>query len=45
MEAYILDVLHISSGRASMDLGTDYGYTFSFSRSGITETGIKNNFL
>ena len=45
-EAYILYVLCIHSGRAWMDLGTDYRvYLFSFSRSGITEDGITDDFL
>ena len=44
--AYILYVLRIPSGRAWMDLSTDYGvYFFSFSRSGITEDGITDDFL
>ena len=46
MKAYIPYVLHIPSGRAWKDLGTDYGvYFFSFSRSGITEDGITDDFL
>ena len=45
-EAYIPYVLCIPSGRTWMDLGTDYGvYLFSFSRSGITEDGITDDFL
>ena len=45
-EAYIPYVLRIPSGRAWMDLLTDYGvYLFSFSRSGITEDGIMDDFL
>ena len=45
-KAYIPYVLHIPSGHAWMDLGTDYGvYLFSFSRSGITEDGITDDFL
>ena len=45
-EAYIPYVLRIPSGCAWMDLGTDYGvYLFSFSRSGITEDGITDDFL
>ena len=46
MKAYIPYVLRIPSGHAWMDLGTDYGvYFFSFSRSGITEDGITDDFL
>ena len=46
MEVYIPYVLRIPSGRTWMDLGTDYGvYLFSFSRSGITEDGITDDFL
>ena len=45
-KAYIPYVLRIPSSRAWMDLGTDYGvYLFSFSRSGITEDGIMDDFL
>ena len=45
-EVYIPYVLRIPSGRTWMDLGTDYGvYLFSFSRSGITEDGITDDFL
>ena len=45
-EAYIPYVLCIPSGRAWMDLGTDYGvYLFSFSQSGITKDGITDDFL
>ena len=45
-KAYILYVLRIPSGRAWKDLGTNYGvYLFLFSRSGITEDGITDDFL
>ena len=45
-KAYIPYVLRIPSGCTWMDLGTDYGvYFFSFSRSGITEDGITDDFL
>ena len=45
-EVFIPYVLHIPSGRTWMDLGTDYGvYLLSFSRSGITEDGITDDFL
>ena len=45
-KAYIPYVLHIPSGSAWKDLGTNYGvYLFSFSRSGITEEGITDDFL
>ena len=44
MKAYILDVLRIPGG-VWMDLGMDYEYTFSFTRSGITEIKIKDDFL
>ena len=45
-EAYIPYVLCIPSDRAWMDLGMDYGvYLFLFSRSGITEDGITDDFL
>ena len=45
-KAYIPYVLRIPSSHAWMDLGTDYGvYLFSFSRSGIIEDGIMDDFL
>ena len=45
-EVYIPYVLRIPSSRVWMDLGMDYGvYLFSFSRSGITEDGITDDFL
>ena len=45
-KAYIPYVLRIPSGRAWRDLGMDYRvYLFSFSRSGITEDGITDDFL
>ena len=45
-KVYIPYVLRIPSGRAWKDLGTNYGvYLFSFSRSGITEDGITDDFL
>ena len=45
-KVYISYVLRIPSSRAWKDLGTDYRvYFFSFSRSGITEDGITDDFL